>query len=176
MQSSTQSDRVPTLLVIGARGVGKSTILNIFNSQSNRTARVEFEASNSLKGFTKDFTSDIMTFPYTDNVRLIDSPGLADPNLPIDQWVNKYNQQVTSKGWEVDLVALVIEYAERPCESEFQKFSFMNQALATVRPKDMVVVFNKCPEEFNLANAIDFFECCRDNTVNHNSKLHILGK
>ena len=63
MQSSTQSDRVPTLLVIGARGAGKSTILNILNSQSNRMGAVEFEASNSLKGLTKDFTSDVMPFP-----------------------------------------------------------------------------------------------------------------
>ncbi len=63
MKSSTQSDRVPTLLVIGALGAGKSTILNILNSQSNRMGRVEFQASNLLKGLTKDFTSDVMPFP-----------------------------------------------------------------------------------------------------------------
>ena len=40
----------------------------------------------------------------------------------------------------------------------------------------MVVVFNKCPEELDLDDAIDFYECCRDNIVNHNLKLHIRGK
>ena len=63
MLSSTQSDRVPTLLVIGGLAAGKSTILNILNSQSNRMGRVEFEASNLRKGHTKNFTSDVMPFP-----------------------------------------------------------------------------------------------------------------
>jgi hypothetical protein len=48
-------------------------------------------ASNSLKGFTKDFTADILPINGVGLVKLIDSPGLADPNIPIDQWVNLYN-------------------------------------------------------------------------------------
>jgi putative ribosome biogenesis GTPase RsgA len=105
-----------TMILLGALGAGKSTIVNILNSKNTNANRVEFVASNSFKGFTKDFVTDVMPMSGVGIVKLIDSPGLADPNIPIDQWVKKYNLQL--KGEAIDLVVCLIEYAERPSTKE----------------------------------------------------------
>ena len=52
------------VLVIGAYGVGKSTVLNALNSQALKSDRKEFVISNELRGFTKNFEYDISPFPF----------------------------------------------------------------------------------------------------------------
>lgn len=36
----------------------------------------------------------------------------------------------------------------------------MNQALATIKSENLVVVFNKCPPEFDFEDANDFYNEC----------------
>jgi putative ribosome biogenesis GTPase RsgA len=84
VEPSNSGDSERTMIVLGALGAGKSTFLNILNSQDSRPGRKEFVASNSLKGFTKDFPADVLAVNGYGPVKLIDSPGLADPNIPID--------------------------------------------------------------------------------------------
>jgi putative ribosome biogenesis GTPase RsgA len=72
------------VLVIGAKGVGKSTVLNALNSQALKSDRKEFVVSNKLTGCTKNFEYEMSPFPFVGLVQLIDSPGLADPDLLFD--------------------------------------------------------------------------------------------
>ena len=60
-----------------------------------------------------------MAFPHVGLVQLIDSPGLADPNILIDVWVEKYNNQIAQQDLKLDLVVCVIECATRPSSKEF---------------------------------------------------------
>lgn len=60
-----------------------------------------------------------MLFPNVGLVQLIDSPGLSDPNIPIDVWVQKYNNQIHEQDFKLDLVVCVIEYATRPSSKEY---------------------------------------------------------
>ncbi len=70
--------------MLGALGAGKSTVLNVLNGQALKSEKKEFVASNQLTGCTQKFDYDISPFPFVGLVQLIDSPGLSDPNLPID--------------------------------------------------------------------------------------------
>lgn len=113
--SSISDNSIKRVIALGALGAGKSTILNILNSQGvNEQTRKEFVSSNSLKGCTQEFFYDIAPIPSIGQVQLIDSPGLADPNLLIDIWVRLYNNTIASQRWKLDLVICVIEYTERP--------------------------------------------------------------
>ena len=93
-------------------------------------------------------------------IKFIDSPGLADPNIPINQWVNLYNQQV--KGELIELVVCLIEYNERPTTKELTVFAKINQAFPEIKSENLVVAFNKCPPEFDESDANHFYNACRD--------------
>ena len=62
------------ILVIGALGAGKSTIMSTLSDGEG------FRSSPSTHGVTRNFTS---IESKTLNAKLIDSPGLADETLPI---------------------------------------------------------------------------------------------
>ncbi len=83
--------------MLGALGAGKSTVLNILNSKSQHSGKRVFHSSNSLKGVTQDFDSDIADIPGIGRVFLCDSPGLADQRIPIDKWTKIYNESIGSK-------------------------------------------------------------------------------
>lgn len=51
-------------------------------------------------------------------MKLIDSPGLADPNILIDVWVNLYNNTIGAANWKIDLVVCVLEDSGRPSVKE----------------------------------------------------------
>ena len=52
MTSQEKRTSVPSILVLGPLGAGKSTIMNIINSQALKLNKKEFVASNSLVGCT----------------------------------------------------------------------------------------------------------------------------
>jgi hypothetical protein len=97
--SIVSQNSMKRILVLGALGAGKSTMLNILNAQGLNQSRKEFVASNSLSGCTQEFSYDISPFDVVGQVQLLDSPGLADPNLLIDVWVRLYNNTVASQKW-----------------------------------------------------------------------------
>jgi hypothetical protein len=62
--------------------------------------------------------------PYLD-CNLIDSPGLGDRNIPINQWLEIYNTSFKKEYPSVDLILLVIEKNERVSTKEIVSFSVL---------------------------------------------------
>ena len=62
--------------------------------------------------------------PYLD-CYLIDSPGLGDPQIPINQWLKIYNTSFKTEYPSVDLILLVIERGERVSNKEIVAFSVL---------------------------------------------------
>jgi hypothetical protein len=73
-----------------------------------------FIASCSKKGVTQDFNAKVS--PKL-GMRLIDSPGLADPDLQMSLWLEKYKDDVVGQFEAISLCIIVVEYAER-CSSK----------------------------------------------------------
>ena len=78
---------------------------------------------------------------------MIDSPGLADPKILIDVWVNLYNKAIGEVKWEIDLVVCVLEYTERPSVKEQQLFAVLNNAFPGIKSENLVIILNKAPDE-----------------------------
>jgi hypothetical protein len=110
-----------------------------------------------LNGCTQEFDQEIADIPELGRVFLCDSPGLADPRLPIDKWTNLYNQSIANKKIKFDLVVCVIEHAERPSTKEFTLFALLSQAFAAMGVENLAVIFNKCPPEIDETDAIEFY-------------------
>ena len=85
-----------------------------------------FKASNAFEGCTKNFNYDFLPLSNGELIQVIDSPGLADPEILIDVWVSLYNSQIAAKKWEIDLAVVVIECATRPSAKEYQVFAVLN--------------------------------------------------
>ena len=146
MTSSETRTYTPSIIVLGPLGAGKSTIMNIINSQALKQNKKEFVASNSLVGCTQEFSYDTSVFEIVGQVKLIDSPGLADPNILIDVWVNLFNNSIGTPKWSIDLVVCVIEYAERPSIKEQQLFAVLNNAFPYIKPENLLIILNKSPD------------------------------
>jgi hypothetical protein len=85
---------------------------------------------------------------------LIDSPGLADPKILIDVWVNLYNKAIGEVKWEIDLVVCVLEYTERPSVKEQQLFAVLNNAFPGIKSENLVIILNKAPDETEPEDAL----------------------
>ena len=51
----------------------------------------------------------------------------------------------------------VIEYADRPSNKEQGLFSMLNQAFTEIRPNNLAVILNKCPNEYEKYEALEFY-------------------
>ncbi len=80
--------------MIGPLGAGKSTILNILSSQSQSASKKVFKSSNALTGCTQLFDYTEAVVGGVGSTVLYDSPGLSDPNLPIDKWIALFNNTI----------------------------------------------------------------------------------
>ncbi len=85
---------------------------------------------------------------------MIDSPGLADPKILIDVWVNLYNKAIGEVKWEIDLVVCVLEYTERPSVKEQQLFAVLNNAFPGIKSENLVIILNKAPDETEPEDAL----------------------
>ncbi len=114
----TALNKAKKILVVGPLGAGKSTILNSLNSESRSAFKKVFKSSNALIGCTQEFDSTIAEIAALGSVALYDSPGLADPNFPIDRWTTLYNKDIACQKLKFELLVCVMEYAERPSNKE----------------------------------------------------------
>lgn len=72
---NSNANNFRTVLAVGASGVGKSTILN------SLLITPYFKTSDKPQGCTQDFTEPVQA--YLEDLRVQDSPGLCDPEIPI---------------------------------------------------------------------------------------------
>ena len=90
----------------------------------------------------------------------MDSPGLADPNILIDVWVNLFNNAIGTPKWSVDLVVCVIEYTERPSIKEQQLFAVLNNAFPKIKPENLLLILNKSPDGTEPGDALEYYNAC----------------
>ena len=62
--SENEQSEIKRVLVLGALGAGKSTVLNVLNGQSMKSNKKEFVASNSQIRCTQKFDYDISQLPF----------------------------------------------------------------------------------------------------------------
>lgn len=91
---------------------------------------------------------------------MIDSPGLADPKILIDVWVNLYNKAIGEVKWEIDLVVCVLEYTERPSVKEQQLFAVLNNAFPGLKSENLLFILNKSPDETEVEDALNYYDAC----------------
>ena len=91
------------VLTLGDIGHGKSTFNNaLIGAHKN-------EASDSTQGVTQDFQKHSSILPEFKDTIFIDSPGLNDPDLALENWVEKYNNTIGEQDApRLSLVVLLI--------------------------------------------------------------------
>ena len=92
---------------------------------------------------------------------LSDSPGLADKNLPTAQWLEIYNGTFKQQFNAVDLVLIIIEKRERVSAAETIAFTVLDEAVEKMDAKNLAVVMNKCGEDDELEDALEFYNQAR---------------
>ena len=106
-ESQSQSLGNPRLLVLGALGNGKSTVLNALAGIPET-----FETSKKPKSCTQEAkTVEVST--YTTRLALTDTPGLFDLAMPLPIWLSRYGA-MSSAQKKVSKVLWVIRGVERP--------------------------------------------------------------
>jgi predicted GTPase len=79
MYQSYNQNEIPVVIVIGATGVGKSTVCNVLSGDTSRT---KYPESADIKPETfKTTIEEVYWFgeESNDKLLLIDTPGLGDP-------------------------------------------------------------------------------------------------
>ena len=91
------------VLTLGDVGHGKSTFNNaLIGAHKN-------EASDATSGVTQIFQTHSSILPEFKDTAFIDSPGLNDPDLALENWVAKYNNTIGQQGApRLSLVVLLI--------------------------------------------------------------------
>jgi putative ribosome biogenesis GTPase RsgA len=91
------------VLTIGGVGHGKSTLNNaLIGAHKN-------EASDATSGVTQNFKTNSSILPEFKDTAFIDSPGLNDPDMALENWVAKYNNTIGQQGApRLSLVVLLI--------------------------------------------------------------------
>lgn len=129
----------PTILPIGTLGTGKSTFMNCCLGSYG------FKTSDSTEGCTQKFESK-----ETDVMTLIDAPGLADPRMPIGDWVNSLKK---IGGTKVSLCLLFIMQKVRPDAQDKMNILVMLEAVKELNPDNVAVVFTHCDENRSFTKA-----------------------
>ena len=99
---------------------------------------------------------------------LIDTPGLNDPDIPITEWANRFNEWnqmlVDRRIKGVDLVLLIFKQSTRPTSQDTKNLAVLKHALSSIGPENLCVVFTFCDEinpnkseHFDMNYAHDWF-------------------
>jgi septin family protein len=99
-----------TIVPFGGSGTGKSTICNFLldGRQSH-----SFKASNSTEGGETKTVSSKKNWALGDpktnkRVQVFDIPGLADPDLPIQQWAEEVRASIPSTQ-NIDMAIMILK-------------------------------------------------------------------
>ena len=78
----------------------------------------------------------------------------------MSQWLNLYNDfQKTQPN--VDLVLVVVEGKNRVNIADVQVFSILDTALKNIKAENIAIVFNKCGEQDEEEDIIEFYDEAR---------------
>jgi predicted GTPase len=140
------------VLTIGDVGHGKSTFNNaLIGAHKN-------EASDATSGVTQNFQTYSSILPEFKDTAFMDSPGLNDPDMALENWVQKYNNTVGKQSApRLSLVVLLIECQARPTLAACVELAALLSCVTKLRAQNFAVVINKCAPRYTPAKAIEFF-------------------
>ena len=131
--------KVPSFVVFGVAGKGKSTLLNYLMDGKDSQ---RFKAGQSVKSVTMEI-QEVTAKPYNINqeVTIYDVPGLYTPTIPFKEW----RKMVFEKVWFVNAVIWVISAHDRVTCSDIillkaMRFIFENLAIE----KQLILVITHC--------------------------------
>ena len=136
--SSPYAGAKPNVMVMGTLGTGKSTLLNRMSGQEEDV----FEARLQTEGCTIE-----PKIAEAEGFKLIDTPGLNDPNMSTNEWQTIYNQWIDEQGnVPIDLAVLVFKQSVRPSAQDANSLAVLKQAIWSCNPGNVVIVFTFCDE------------------------------
>ena len=100
------------VVLIGGPGAGKSTVANFLIDGKDSNL---FEASkDTVSGVTQGVQMEIgpaLGERKGKKFRVFDTPGLADPEMPIEEWVDKIKEGITTHQ-NIDMVLMVLKASD----------------------------------------------------------------
>ena len=127
-------------MVMGTLGTGKSTLLNRMSGK--QVEEEPFLAKLQTSGCTQK-----PAMAEAEGFKLIDTPGLSDPNMSTLDWQTRYNQWIAEQGnVRIDLAVLVFKQSVRPSVQDSNSLAVLKQAIESTHPGNVVIVFTFCDE------------------------------
>ena len=106
---------------MGTLGTGKSTLLNRMSGQEEDV----FVARLQTEGCTQE-----PKIAEAEGFKLIDTPGLNDPNMSTNEWQTTYNKWIEVQGnVRIDLAVLVFKQNIRPSVQDANSLAVLKQAI-----------------------------------------------
>ena len=119
--SSSNAGEKPNVMVMGTLGTGKSTLLNRMSGQEEDV----FVARLQTEGCTQE-----PKIAEAEGFKLIDTPGLNDPNMSTNEWQTTYNKWIEVQGnVRIDLAVLVFKQNIRPSVQDANSLAVLKQAI-----------------------------------------------
>ena len=79
----------------------------------------------------------------------------------MSQWLNLYNS-FQEQNQAIDLVLVVVEGKNRVNIADVQVFSVLDAALKSIKAENIAIVFNKCGEQDDEEDILEFYNEARD--------------
>lgn len=133
------------IVLIGGPGVGKSTVANFLldGYDSNKCMASKYTGSS----LTQDVQCETgRTFGEKNGkkIKVFDTPGLVDPSMPIDEWVEKVKYGITTEQ-NIDMVLMVLKATDyRFSFADIASAQAMQTFLEGLKPLNTFLCFTHC--------------------------------
>ena len=142
------SSHYHSIVPFGGPGVGKSTFCNMIldGKDSGR-----FKSSESTQGGetkkVSSFKGNALADQKNAKVKVFDVPGLTDPDLPIDLWVEEIRNGVEASQ-QIDMAIMILKATDyRMTMEQIISAKAMCKFLENLKPKSTFLCFTFCDKE-----------------------------
>lgn len=76
-------------------------------------------------------------------IKMFDTPGVADPTYPFQDYIDQINENVSSQ--KIDVILIVLDGANmRQCDGEIYALTMVKSFIEGLKPENIFVVITKC--------------------------------